>query len=90
MNEFVGTSGYSHAEWKGNFYPEKFSQKKMLEYYAQRFSTVEVNYTFRQLPTQKVVENVGGTSAGLVSIRVEGVAVHHSFQTAAERRERNG
>ena len=57
MNEYVGTSGYSHAEWKGNFYPEKFSQKKMLEYYAQRFSTVDVNFTFRQLPTQKVVEN---------------------------------
>lgn len=57
MKEYVGTSGYSHAEWKGSFYPEKFSQKKMLEYYAQRFPTVEVNYTFRQLPTQKVVEN---------------------------------
>ena len=57
MSLFVGTSGYSHAEWKGSFYPEKISQKKMLEYYAQRFSTVEVNYTFRTLPTQKVVEN---------------------------------
>lgn len=56
MKLFVGTSGYSHAEWKGNFYPEKFSQKKMLEFYAERFPTVEVNYTFRQLPTPKVVE----------------------------------
>jgi uncharacterized protein YecE (DUF72 family) len=57
MHQFVGTSGYSHAEWKGSFYPEKISQKKMLEYYAQHFSTVEVNYTFRQLPTQKIIEN---------------------------------
>lgn len=56
MTLFIGTSGYSHAEWKGNFYPEKISQKKMLEFYAQHFATVEVNYTFRQLPTQKVVE----------------------------------
>jgi uncharacterized protein YecE (DUF72 family) len=56
MSFFVGTSGYSHAEWKGNFYPEKISQKKMLGFYAQHFATVEVNYTFRQLPTQKVVE----------------------------------
>src|SRR5215475_751678 len=56
MSVRVGTSGYSHAEWKGSFYPEKISQKKMLEYYAQRFSTVEVNYTFRQWPTQKVLE----------------------------------
>jgi uncharacterized protein YecE (DUF72 family) len=57
MSLLVGTSGYSHAEWKGSFYPEKISQKKMLEFYAQRFSTVEVNYTFRQLPARKVVEN---------------------------------
>jgi len=57
MGLLVGTSGYSHTEWKGSFYPEKISQKKMLEYYAQRFSTVEVNYTFRQLPSRKVVEN---------------------------------
>jgi uncharacterized protein YecE (DUF72 family) len=56
MELFVGTSGYSHAEWKGNFYPEKFSQKKMLGFYAEHFATVEVNYTFRQLPTQKVIE----------------------------------
>jgi uncharacterized protein YecE (DUF72 family) len=56
MAFLVGTSGYSHAEWKGSFYPEKFSQKKMLGYYAQRFSTVEINYTFRQLPSRSIVE----------------------------------
>jgi uncharacterized protein YecE (DUF72 family) len=56
MKLFVGTSGYSHPEWKGSFYPEKFSQKNMLGYYAERFPTVEVNYTFRKLPTPKVVE----------------------------------
>lgn len=56
MALLVGTSGYSHAEWKGNFYPEKFSQKKMLEFYSQHFSTVEVNYTFRTLPSPEVVE----------------------------------
>ena len=55
MAFFVGTSGYSHAEWKGSFYPEKISQKKMLAYYAERFPTVEVNYTFRQIPSEKTV-----------------------------------
>ncbi len=57
MNVRVGTSGYSHAEWKGSFYPEKISQKKMLAYYAERFSTVEVNFTFRHLPSRQTVEN---------------------------------
>src|SRR6185503_11560519 len=57
MTLLVGTSGYSHAEWKGLFYPEKISQKKMLEYYSQRFKMTEVNYTFRQVPKREVVLN---------------------------------
>jgi uncharacterized protein YecE (DUF72 family) len=56
MSLRVGTVGFSHHEWKGAFYPEKISQKNMLAYYAERFSTVEINFTFRQLPTQKTVE----------------------------------
>src|SRR5438874_7001144 len=52
----VGTSGYAYKEWKGSFYPEKFPDKKMLEYYSARFSTVEVNYTFYRLPSAKTVE----------------------------------
>jgi uncharacterized protein YecE (DUF72 family) len=56
MNLYVGTTGYSHAEWKGSFYPERISQKKMLGYYSERFPTVEVNYTFRQIPRPETVE----------------------------------
>ncbi|HEY4232071.1 MAG TPA: DUF72 domain-containing protein [Lacipirellulaceae bacterium] len=55
MTFLIGTSGYSHPEWKGSFYPEKISQKRMLAYYAERFSTVEVNYTFRRIPSEKTV-----------------------------------
>lgn len=57
MRFIVGTSGYSYKEWKGIFYPEKLPQKEMLSYYAQRFSTVEVNYSFRQLPSVATVES---------------------------------
>lgn len=57
MKFFVGTSGYAHKEWKGSFYPEKLPQKEMLAYYAAQFSTVEINYTFRRLPSQSVVES---------------------------------
>ena len=42
----IGTSGYNYPEWRGSFYPEKFPTGKMLPYYAARFSTVEINYTF--------------------------------------------
>jgi uncharacterized protein YecE (DUF72 family) len=51
----VGTSGYNFPEWKGTFYPTKFPESQMLEYYAQRLSTVEVNYTFYRMPNPKTV-----------------------------------
>jgi uncharacterized protein YecE (DUF72 family) len=51
----VGTSGYNYPEWKGSFYPENLAAAKMLPYYAERFSTVEINYTFYRMPTAKLV-----------------------------------
>lgn len=55
MQFFVGTSGYSYKEWKGNFYPEKLPAKEMLGYYAQQFSTVEMNNTFYRMPSAAAV-----------------------------------
>jgi uncharacterized protein YecE (DUF72 family) len=57
MRFFVGTSGYSYKEWKGNFYPEKLPAGEMLHYYGLRFSTVEINNTFYQMPREKVLES---------------------------------
>jgi len=51
----VGTSGYNFPEWKGTFYPAKFPESQMLEYYAQRLGTVEINYTFYRMPNVKIV-----------------------------------
>jgi uncharacterized protein YecE (DUF72 family) len=51
----IGTSGYQYPEWKGSFYPEKLSTAKMLPYYAERFPTVEINYTFYRFPSEKVM-----------------------------------
>lgn len=46
----LGTSGWSYSDWKGRFYPEGVSQKKWLPFYAQHFSTVEINMTFYRYP----------------------------------------
>jgi uncharacterized protein YecE (DUF72 family) len=51
----VGTSGYNYPEWKGSFYPADLAAAKMLRYYAERFSTVEINYTFYRMPNEKTV-----------------------------------
>ena len=53
---WVGTSGYNYPEWKGSFYPETLPAAKMLPYYAERFPTVEINYTFYRAPTEKIVD----------------------------------
>ncbi len=53
---FIGTSGYNYPEWKGSFYPDDLPTSKMLPYYSQQFSTVEINYTFYRFPSEKAVE----------------------------------
>lgn len=57
MNLFVGTSGYSYKEWKGNFYPEDLPAKEMLAYYSRRLPAVEINNTFYRLPQASMIEN---------------------------------
>ena len=57
MNLWIGTSGFEYAEWKGNFYPEALPTAKMLPFYAERFATTEINYTFHRIPAQKTIEN---------------------------------
>jgi uncharacterized protein YecE (DUF72 family) len=55
MQLWVGTSGYNYPEWRGSFYPEKMAAAKMLPYYAERFTTVEINYTFYRVPNTKIL-----------------------------------
>jgi uncharacterized protein YecE (DUF72 family) len=52
---WIGTSGYNYPEWKGTFYPADLPAAKMLPYYAARFPTVEINYTFYRMPNEKLV-----------------------------------
>jgi uncharacterized protein YecE (DUF72 family) len=63
----VGTSGFSYTEWRGSFYPEDLSSKKYLGYYAEHFSTTEINNTFYRLPTPKLTEGwYDGVGPGFV------------------------
>ena len=56
-NLYLGTSGFAYDEWKhGVFYPEGLKNREMLSYYASRFPSVEINYTFRRFPSEKSME----------------------------------
>jgi uncharacterized protein YecE (DUF72 family) len=56
----VGTSGWNYGDWKGIFYPEKLRSKDYLRFYAERFATTEVNYSFYHLPKPSTYENWAG------------------------------
>src|SRR5688572_31080821 len=57
---WIGTSGYNYPEWKGRFYPSDLPAAKMLPYYAARFPTVEINYTFYRMPNEKLASGWAG------------------------------
>jgi uncharacterized protein YecE (DUF72 family) len=59
---FIGTSGWAYASWKPEFYPQALPQKKFLAYYAAQLNSVEVNYTFRQLPAASTLASWLGAS----------------------------
>jgi len=53
----VGTSGYNYEAWRGSFYPEDLPARRLLSYYGEHFSTVEINYSFYRKPTTKILLN---------------------------------
>jgi uncharacterized protein YecE (DUF72 family) len=53
---YAGTSGWAYPTWKHVFYPAGTPAKRFLEFYATQLTSVEVNYTFRALPTAKILE----------------------------------
>lgn len=64
---YCGTSGFAYASWKPSFYPAKTGQKDFLKHYATRLNAVEINYTFRQLPSAATLEKwVEATPAGFL------------------------
>lgn len=64
---YAGTSGFAYASWKPDFYPPKLPSKDFLKHYATRLNSVEINYTFRQLPSASTLENwVNATPSGFL------------------------
>lgn len=57
MKLWIGTSGFQYPEWKGEFYPAQMAATRMLAFYADHFSTTEVNYTFRRIPAAKTIQD---------------------------------
>lgn len=42
----IGIGGWTYEPWRGSFYPEKWPQKRELEYASRHVTAIEVNGTF--------------------------------------------
>ena len=55
---FIGTSGYSFADWVGPFYPPGMKPGEFLAYYARHFEVVEVNASYYRIPDASMFERM--------------------------------
>lgn len=53
---FIGTSGWSYADWRGRFYPHELPRKEWLAWYSTRFRSAEINGSFYRTPKIESVE----------------------------------
>jgi uncharacterized protein YecE (DUF72 family) len=79
---FIGTSGYSFADWVGPFYPPGTKSGEFLNYYATQFGCVEVNSTYYGIPEPRVLANMEKkTPAGFRFIVKLNQAMTHEYAT---------
>lgn len=82
---YLGTSGFSYADWVGRVYPEGMPKREWLVYYAREFNTCEVNSTYYAIPglatTQALADKTG--AGFLFSIKANQKMTHQREDNAA-------
>jgi len=75
---YLGCSGFYYNHWRNIFYPEDYSKRKWLEYYAQHFNTVEINSTFYRFPKDSTLKGwVSRTPEGFIfSLKMNKLVTH--------------
>jgi uncharacterized protein YecE (DUF72 family) len=53
---YLGTCGWSYADWEGTLYPEGLPAASRLAEYANHYATVEIDSTFYGTPRRSTVE----------------------------------
>lgn len=86
---FVGTSGFSYADWVGHFYPQGTRKADFLEYYGRHFDTLEINYTYYRMPTRATMASLVEKSGGGLrfSVKLTDVFTHSLSGGEREARE---
>jgi uncharacterized protein YecE (DUF72 family) len=53
---YLGTSGWSYADWEGTLYPEGLPSGSRLAEYVKRYATVEIDSSFYGTPRRSTVQ----------------------------------
>ena len=74
----IGTSGYSYTDWIGSFYPDGTPGSGFLSFYAERFRTVELNFSYYTQPKAEALERMAAAvpDGFLFSIKGHGSLTH--------------
>jgi uncharacterized protein YecE (DUF72 family) len=73
----VGTCGYSYKEWVGPVYPEGTKREQYLPLYAERFGTVELDYTYYSMPRAKNIAKMAEDAPKLsFAVKASDVLTH--------------
>jgi uncharacterized protein YecE (DUF72 family) len=54
---FIGMSGWHYSSWRGVFFPQDLPAREQLDFYANQFSTIELNGVFYRTPSIEDVKN---------------------------------
>ena len=52
---WIGTSGWTYDSWRGPFYPHEVPKHARLPWYATKFATTEINFSFYRTPSMDAV-----------------------------------
>lgn len=86
MKYFIGCSGFSYKEWKGEFYPAKLPQKQWFEFYTTQFNSLELNVTFYRFPDAAMLKGWYDRSPGdfLFAVKAPRLITHYKKFNDAE------
>ena len=58
MTVLIGTSGFSYKDWVGPVYPKGLPKPEWLPFYANQFSTCELNFSYYRIPAVHTLERM--------------------------------
>ena len=80
----IGTSGFDYDDWRGAFYPAELPKTGFLEYYAEHFKALELNFSYYKMPSARQLDSMLRRTSGAVTFAVKAHRSMTHERTAGE------